>query len=313
MTLIEKSAELNKFVEFKNNFLNRSTQNQELDRYGFAINQKSLIDTDILFTALTHGNEVIGIQILNLLLREFETEPNIGKSIAFLLNNVPAYEKNSRFTESDLNRAFLSAEVQSFEQRRADEIEQVITRLKPKLIIDLHQTTAASLGPFSVIPEEPGLIQLAYKLAPEYPIITFDPIGFSSQGKTLTEYALIHQIPAVVFEIGEKGFHEELARSFKNLLLAELKEADFTQNNVMSSIEYFHISQKIPNHRNHRLKPGFSNLSIISKDQIVSANTEEEFCLAEAESLMIFPRYENILKQEPVIGLLARRKELLSS
>ncbi len=98
----------------------------------------------------THGNELTGAYLV----KKFEQFPHLVQRSSFntltLLGNPRAFEVNRRYTEKDLNRCFLSQDLQNpllltYEEQRAKDIDAL---LRPKnqppvdIIIDLHSTTA---------------------------------------------------------------------------------------------------------------------------------------------------------------------------
>ena len=98
----------------------------------------------------THGNEFTGAYLS----KRFAQFPNLIKRPSFeaitLLGNPKAFEVGKRYIDKDLNRCFLSQDLQdqmlfSYEEVRAKEIYHL---LKPKdkspvdWIVDLHTTTA---------------------------------------------------------------------------------------------------------------------------------------------------------------------------
>lgn len=312
--------ELDIFNNLKTYFKEIYPYFKELDQYGFSLNSNNsseLNSVNILLTGLTHGDETIGLQIINLILQEIKTNLNLGKNvnfkIAFLLNNVEAYKKNIRFIESDLNRSFGSEEKNTKEKKRAQEIENIISQFKIELLLDLHQTIEITNSAFVVIPESEDLIQLSNRITKQYPIVTFSPSGFSHKGKTLIEYAKSKSILALVYEIGQKGFNDAQADEFKKLVLS-LADLDINQlrSSSNSPIEYYHINNQIPNQNGLKLVDGLSSLQRVLKGQVLAKNGAGYDFICPNDSIMVFPRYKNIEKDDQEIGLLAVKKHLIS-
>lgn len=309
------AAELETFLAFKEQ-LRSSPGFQETETYGFLLKGSNGDRCDLLLTALTHGNEVIGLEILNLFLQKAVLHNTFSKfNIAFQLNNLEAYCHHRRLLESDLNRSFLSIERKTSEQKRALELEHLITRLRPALILDLHQTSEAAAGPFALVAEDPQMIRLAQNLTPEFPVITFPNEGFSSEGRTLTEFAREQRIPALVYEIGEKGFDADLAARFCDILL-NLRPRELLENmkntpETPQNTGYFHVRHRIPNAQGLKLVSGLRNLGPVRKGQILATGNEdnpEQIYECPEDSLVIFPRYRNIRAEEPDLALLAVKK-----
>lgn len=153
------------------------------------------------------------------------------------------------------------------------------------------------------------MIEITRNISSKYPIITFPLNGFSSEGRVLTEYAREIGIPAVVYEIGQKGFNADRAAEFCELLLT-LRLEILNQNAHISGQKtgYFHIEQRIPNHESLRLVETLSNLEPVQKGQILATNATGLEYRCENDSLVVFPRYSNIRAEEPDLALLAKQK-----
>lgn len=302
--MTQHQSELEKFKTLQNLFLNQ-TGTAALDKYGFTISKAP----DFLFTALTHGNEVIGLQVINLFLEKaLLKKPKF--SFAVQLNNIEAYNKNLRFIDKDLNRSFKSAtkdcEVEkNQEYHRALEIEDIIQKLQPRFILDLHQTTEPTLSSFFMLPEEENLILAASAINQDWPIITFDGAGFSKDGKTLMEFAVAEKIPALVIEISQNGFDLDLAKSVCNQLFNLDAEA-ITNPAKKTNVSYFKITQQITkNGLGLTLNPGFKNLQALNENEFIGLLRNDEKYPCPATGLMIFPKYGQYAEVSHELGLIA--------
>lgn len=301
------SIELNTFIKHRQRLLETSSGCVPIDTYGFA-RPDADGRVDIMFTALTHGNEVIGLEIFNIFLQKLALH-NTNLHYGFLLNNVEAFNQNKRLLQYDLNRCFGESELMHGEWVRAREIQHILTRLRPRLLLDLHQTSEASKGAFALIPEDPELIEITRNIASKYPIITFPLGGFSREGKVLTEYARESGVPAIVYEIGQKGFNSELAHEFSELLLTlDLRVLNPNMRNSDEKTRYFHIEQRVPNDGSLKLIENLSNLELVQKGQILATNESGLEYRCKDEALVVFPRYSNIRSEEPDLALLAKEK-----
>ncbi|MCM2352235.1 MAG: succinylglutamate desuccinylase/aspartoacylase family protein [Pseudobdellovibrio sp.] len=310
--MTQHEAELEKFKTLHNRFRVQPGY-QSIDLHGFTMSEKP----DILFTALVHGNEVIGLQVLNLFLEKtLKSNHKAPYTFAVLLCNVPAYDKNQRFINKDLNRSF-QAPIDTpkiekgQEYYRAQQVEDVIQNLKPRFIIDLHQTTEPTLSPFFMLPEEESLVRSASVISKEWPIITFDPSGFSKDGKTLMEFARGEKIPALVIEISQNGFDLNLAKLICEQLFylnAELIIAPPKKDDV----SYFKITQHLTKFIvGSELMPGFQNLQSVKENDILGITPagNEYFC--PADGVFIFPKYGSQAEVSTELGLIATPRNLL--
>ena len=107
---------------------------------------------DIVVAGGTHGNEYTGVWCIQHLEEQLHLRQQFPSlQVQTLLANPPAFHRNRRFVDTDLNREFTmkklsnAAATTTVEGRRAQELN---TELGPKedpqtdLIIDLHSTTS---------------------------------------------------------------------------------------------------------------------------------------------------------------------------
>ncbi|MEQ1721685.1 MAG: succinylglutamate desuccinylase/aspartoacylase family protein [Pseudobdellovibrio sp.] len=304
-------SELEKFKNLQEHFKNDYPDlYQEIDEHGFILSKDS-DQIDLLITGLTHGDEVIGLEIINLILNYIMLHKKLHFRVGFLLNNLEAYHQNQRYIESDLNRSFFVDQIQTLEHKRAKNIQDIISKLKVKLIIDLHQTSEPTTNSFAVIPEIPELIRFADQIAPNKPIVCFDLNGFSREGKTLMEFTQNMGVNSLVYEIGQKGFNEVLANEYKTYLLRLLNEGVFEPEKSTKKLSYLLINQIIPNQNGYALMPDLKSLDQVAKNQVLAQNshTNSEY-LSPIDGYIIFPRYKNIRDAETNIGFLATQKGL---
>ncbi len=98
---------------------------------------------NLLFTTLTHGDELIGLNVIKKL-----QVINKKNKINYIISNPKAFSKNVRFIDSDLNRVFPGKKNGDYEQRRAYFIKNLGKQYKQ--VIDLHGTVS-NTGIFIII------------------------------------------------------------------------------------------------------------------------------------------------------------------
>lgn len=302
--MTQHQAELQKFLTLQEKFL-VTAGFQSIDKYGFTQNQ----NPDILITALTHGNEVIGLQIVNLFLELILAGRKPNFTFAIQLNNIEAYLKDQRFVDKDLNRSFKSQKPsetdKNQEYHRAQEIEAIVQKLKPRFVLDLHQTTEPTLSPFFMLPETEELILAANTISTDWPIITFDANGFSKDGKTLMEYAWSEKIPSLVIEVSQNGFNTELATMVCNKIF-NLDPQTIIKPAKKSNISYFKITHQITKQAlGSHLIPGFKNLQPIKQNEFIGEMPNKEKYLCPVDGLFIFPKYGRQAEVSSELGLIA--------
>ena len=291
-----------------------------LDEHCFAIRKKDVsqdLDVEILFCALTHGNEVIGLQIINLILSDIvEHKLNVNGRIAFMLNNVSAYHKNKRFCEQDLNRSFMSNEnaQSNYEINRAKEIQSIILILKPKVIIDLHQTIEPTHSSFFVIPESLELVTLCHNTNPLWPVLCFDSQGFSSDGRTLLEFAFHHHIKCFVIEVSQNGFDR-----IKAMEVSKLLQKKFIQDSIHiitsqhKSHSYYLIKQKLvkngQENDHYKMKRKFINLDKVEKGECIAESVSGDKLVSRYKGVILFPKSDERIDDYQDVGLIAQLVE----
>lgn len=307
--MTQHESELEKFQTLHNRF-RVQTGYQALDQYGFAMSAQP----DILFTALLHGNEVIGLQVLNHFLeKSLKSNHKAPFTFAVLLCNVSAYHKSQRFIDKDLNRSFLAPidvlkANKGHEYYRAIQIENIIKKLRPRFIVDLHQTIEPTLSPFFMLPEDKSLISSASMINKEWPIITFDKSGFSKDGKTLMEFAWEEKIPALVIEISQNGFDLKLSKAICDELFYLHSEA-IIDPPQKTDINYFKITHHLTkNNLGSELIPGFQNLQPVKENDVLGITPHGEGYLCPANGLLIFPKYGRQAEVSHELGLIATTK-----
>ena len=304
--MTQHEAELQKFQTLHNRFRVQPGY-QSIDQYGFTMSE----NPDILFTALVHGNEVIGLQVLNLFLEKtLKSNHKAPFTFAVLLCNVPAYSQNQRFINKDLNRSFqapidVPKTAKGQEYYRAQQLEDIIQKLQPRFIIDLHQTTEPTSSPFFMLPEEESLILSASVINKEWPIITFDSSGFSKDGKTLMEFALSEKIPALVIEISQNGFDLNLAKTICEQLFYLNAEA-IIEPPKKTEMNYYKITHHLTKFIvGSELMPGFQNLQPVKENDILGITPAGNEYYCPADGVFIFPKYGRQAEASNELGLIA--------
>jgi succinylglutamate desuccinylase len=206
-------AEIATFEQFAASSTIGHMRVERVERFGFVLhplhaNAPLGQQFDLLLIALTHGNEYAGLPVLNALCRYVEagvlTPPS---SIGFLLGNIDAARRGTRFVERDLNRTFGRTGRDTADDRRAREMEPMMTRAR--FCVDLHQTIEPSEAPFFVFNYQPASLQLAHAISPNTPVVTHWGRPFSATsagGCTSDEFIQQADGVALSIELGQKGF-----------------------------------------------------------------------------------------------------------
>ena len=111
-------------------------------------------DKKVLILGSQHGDELSGERLYRHIRR---SHPNIYDCIKFMLGNPKARKLGTRFVESDMNRSYTGAR-DTYEQRRAMKILEMIEREGYDLVLDLHTTTVEQ-PPCLILEEINGLTE----------------------------------------------------------------------------------------------------------------------------------------------------------
>ncbi|MBC7457810.1 MAG: succinylglutamate desuccinylase/aspartoacylase family protein [Bdellovibrionaceae bacterium] len=280
--------EIKIFLKTKQNLIENGHQLKIIDDYGFVVCGNKSERIDFLMTGLMHGNEVIGIEIINKIINHFIKNKEININLGLLLCNLEAAKKDVRFIESDLNRSFSVSDVTTLEHHRAVQIAKIVDQAD--FVFDLHQTVEPSITPFFVIEHNHDLIEIANQLLPQFPIVTFGKDGFSKSGKTMLEYSSSKKIKAMVIECGQKGFSEELSTKVATACLELIQNLKDLQIKKPKEIFVLHLVSAVTNMGNTHLVPGLVSYLPIKQGQVLAYEGEIEI-KAPFDGRLVFPSY----------------------
>ena len=273
-------------------------------------------EIDLYLSAIIHGNEVIGLYLINEILEQIIAKKiHLKINLLVTLGNVSAFLLNKRFIIKDMNRLFNIAqknkhELKIPEEHRAWEIEKMILNFPklPSAILDIHQTTAASETPFLMAREHASTLKWCQdiNIKEQWPLIYY-PRGnmFSIEGASLSTFCVEHNIPEITIELGQVGFHTEI---FSSLLKITLEMLDRPQSYWRKEINNS-SNQKIEDYLSqakskilreaelitkksdtHELIAGWKNLTFIPKGTHYATDLGQTFYTTD-DSYILFPKY----------------------
>jgi len=154
----------------------------------------------VLILGSQHGNEVLGINLYNYMLKKY---PEYSDSVDYICANPDAYDKHTRFIETDMNRSY-KTNGHSYEENQARKVLNVINEKAYDYVLDVHTTTADVGGIFvcTVLNKENMKIIHASKITEI--IVMPDEIA---------EHALIGNVPSSI----SIEYNEILAREESSL------------------------------------------------------------------------------------------------
>ncbi|MBD0262895.1 MAG: aspartoacylase [Tolypothrix sp. Co-bin9] len=185
----------------------------------------------------THGNEFTGVYLI----KKFEEHLNLIKRPSFetltLLGNPQAFKQSRRYIDKDLNRSFLSQDLQNstlsgHEEMRAQVIEKMLGpkgKSQVDVIVDLHSTTA-NMGLSILLGElHPFTLQLAAYLS-------------SINPEVKVSYTPLEQESNLLRSLCDFGFAIEVGPVAQAVLNAELFQK--TEELVYAVLDYVERSNQ---------------------------------------------------------------------
>ncbi len=245
------------------------------------------------FLALVHGNEILGLPVLNgILKRIFSGDLNPHFEIYFALGNLPAAFADKRFLELDLNRSFGKNSDQYRETRRARELETLMLD-HCDYVIDLHQTVSPTQHSFFIFEYSPGLdLSFLAQINPGIPVIVqFEAIGDES-GLSTDEYTLRRGKFGTAVELGQMGFSQENFELGVSICSRAIEVLE-SEENLEPMAETFPLFQlggrcRAPE-AGARLNPGWVNFNKVEKGQEVGVSNSGPIFSPES-GYMLFPK-----------------------
>jgi succinylglutamate desuccinylase len=240
--------------------------------------------TSIILVGI-HGDEKCGIDALNNILLTLEIERG---EVWFAYGNPRAIESNKRFTESNLNRMFKSADLLSDAEKRSYEYERA-QFLKKYLdqadaLLDLHASFTPNSKSFVVCEENANGIT-------EYLPVDLVVSGFDQIEPGGTDYYMnsIGKI-GICVECGYLGNPESTEIAEKSII-AFLKARGHLSNELIATkqsyIQMYDLYMTKSN--SFKLSRSFDDFEEISKDQVIGTDEDKEV-RAEKESIILFAR-----------------------
>jgi succinylglutamate desuccinylase len=187
----------------------------------------------------THGNEPAGVGAMVALYRQLQTgdiQLTRGK-VSLLLGNPQAYDKDRRYLDRDLNRAFEDPETTTLEGRRAGDIlEYLDGNTTISALLDLH---SVSIGNFKICVYEkdsPASLDLTLRISDLALHFAYHPAHMPG---TLIGAAGRRNITGLIVECGNhysnQGTGTALAHLEALLRHYNLIEGSFTQARLESA------------------------------------------------------------------------------
>ena len=302
--LISLETQLLEFLNFKRKLQSSNLQLEFYNDYAIIIGPQSESsesigkDIDLCFVGLTHGDEVIGLSVINEILHLiYNKRIELRERVAFVLANTTAALRQKRYLERDLNRAFCVDKPLLKEEVIAKKLEPLFARCK--FILDIHQTIQPSASPFFIFEYfDKRQIQLFNLLDNTLPAI-LSLETFSEEGLGIEEYVKSLGGITLTVELGKLGFHEE--QKAKGISIAiNVLNAVRKMNSEPATIDLRKLANRIYtwghvgryNDGEAKLDSGWVNMSSVAFGQRIGTNADE-IITAPCSGKIIFPKYNS--------------------
>ena len=283
-----------------------------------------LHDTQVIFQALTHGDEVGALPaLIDVMSRLKSGALTFGGQAHFVLGNPEAALQGQRFLEQDLNRVFVDPErapggPDAFEVKRAQTLMPLYDTCA--LFIDFHQTSSPSKRPFYTGPWRSDWDQWIRAIGGSTAWLA-RPAGqvYEPNTRCIDEYVRDRGLPGITLELGLLGFDS----GAKRRAAVEIERAMALVDGIASGeTSLARAAEHEPKPHYFRqthvevfsdpmltLQPGFENFSDVSAGQLVSRQGTPEITITQAATMMhpIYPpRHADGRAVEPLYGAIFR-------
>ncbi|MES2768284.1 MAG: succinylglutamate desuccinylase/aspartoacylase family protein [Bdellovibrionota bacterium] len=309
--MIRVNQEIAEFKNLPNEFRKNGYFVVSKDDYAFVVSseefpkpfqnaQKETKKYELFLSALLHGNEVGGIQVLNHFAKKIITDKiKIPHSFFFCLGNIEAAQKGVRFIERDLNRSFLAPSTELLEEKLAVRISNYVKDCA--YCIDIHQTNQDAVTPFMIFIYTSEKMNFSRHMDAQIPVIV-SVEERHKDGSTLDFYCYKHNIISTTLELGKTGFHEKqadfgVAYLSNFLTLPDLHKEEPFKNVYRVADTIYWFDDRIALH------PGYNNFSMIKKGEVLGKKGEADYP-SPYDGVMLFPKYGDIaLKTKEVFTI----------
>lgn len=270
------------------------------------------------FMALVHGNEILGLPILNHTLENLLAGKLKTRSeLYFALGNVQAAHADKRFLEKDLNRCFNENSEQTLENRRALVLEKNFLD-KIDYLLDIHQTVQKSDTAFFIFQySSPNCFSHISLMNTNTPtILQFENIG-DQKGLSSDEYVRLRKRFGTTLELAQIGLNQtyfDVGYKACEKLILNLAQIENFKNNHKTytaklNFKIFEISNRIVADKdNSILNNNLKNFSFVEKGQPIGQSERSEI-MAPESGLLLFPKLDQQVHKNQTLAFLCTELE----
>lgn len=260
---------------------------------------KSTKKLALTVSGIVHGNETVGLAILNEFIHLLISETiDCRIPIGLFLGNVPAAKANTRFIERDLNRSF-DRDGNTAEEKRARELSPLLKQTM--WYFDIHQTNRPAEEPFFIFPYGKDPFFFAQNLSAHTAIVTHINSSFSQDGSCTDEFVNRNGGIGLTLECGKAGFDPlQIGFGLKTLLhsvrfvhsMLEEHKAPHHPHPVNGNRKIFVVKDTIscPQTGTVKLAENLTNLQPVKKGDLLAV-LDGKKVLSPRNGRIVFPNY----------------------
>lgn len=244
--------------------------------------------------AITHGDEVGGIQVLIELLNFLQAGLIAPKMpLGFSLGNIEASIADRRFLEADLNRSFGTKDLSTKEAKRSLELMPMLS--ESDFFLDFHQTIEASIQPFFIFPYAAKSLAFARAAHSEVHVVTHWGKPFSLDGMCTDEFVNFKGGVGITIELGQKGFEAYQTSVGVQAALGAIRYAeDVLSGKIIEAAEagvLYTWKAIVLYEEGMDLKEGLFNFQPVKKGDVLGVHGPNPL-LCEDDGYLLFPKYQ---------------------
>lgn len=212
----------------------------------------------ILINILTHGDELIGLEVK----KELEKTKIKKGVLEFQIANEKAYLNKKRFIDSDLNRVFPGKKNGNYEEKLAYNLLPKIN--KADIVIDIHSTTSELKDALIITKFNKKVKKIVEIVNPKYVLV---------MNLNKTNALISNAKVGIAFEYGKDKDKKVIKKTTKDIkkILSHFEMIDcFNTKEIKNKSKIFYVNKIFPKLKGQKLNSNIKNYKLVKKNQIVA-------------------------------------------
>lgn len=254
----------------------------------------------ILINICSHGNEVLGLEVVN----KLKNIQVISGSITFHTANELAIKQKRRFIDSDLNRSFPGSVSGNYEQQIASEMMKYIPYFD--YVIDIHSTVSDTKDCL-IIEDNSSEIQKLISVCQNAKTVL---LMTATKGTSIFRAMRLPKkiIPAIVFEYGDNNI-STTEKTFSDILnILYLLRIIESMNPVVKThkLQQFECYSTYPKSETDITNPKIKNYEMVHKGDIIGYSKNGTSILSDSD---FYPILFGEINYTTIFGFKANKLE----